>query len=58
MAIKQDNQQICIVLKKSTVKKLDALAEYEFRTRSAQAAKIITEYIENFNFAEILGDDE
>lgn len=50
MTIKDDNQQISAVLPKKYVEKLDLLAEYELRTRSKQAAKILIEYLRNYDF--------
>ncbi len=44
MAIAKDNQQIAVILPKTTVEKIDKLAEEELRTRSQQAAKIIIDY--------------
>lgn len=55
MAIKKDNQQISIVLPKDIVEKLDKLADYEFRTRSQQAAKIIADYLEKVDIEKIEG---
>jgi metal-responsive CopG/Arc/MetJ family transcriptional regulator len=53
MAIKNENQQISVVLPKSIVKKLDILATYEIRTRSQQGAKIIIDYINKIDFSKI-----
>ena len=45
MAVGKSNQQISITLPKEYIEQLDKIAEYEFRTRSQLAAKIIMEYL-------------
>jgi len=53
MAIKDENKQISVVLSKEQVEQLDMLANYEYRTRSQQAAKILIDYLKTIDFSKI-----